>query len=103
VVRAPELTAEAIKAAMIRGDFYASTGVELDDYQASLKQITIKMKENRFQAKYRTQFIGKNGCLLQGSTANPAVYSIKRDEGYVRARITDSIGKMAWTQPFFVH
>jgi len=102
-VRAPELTAEAIKSAIERGDFYASTGVELDDYQASNNQVTIKIEENRFRTKYRTQFIGKNGHLLQENTSNPATYIVKGDEGYVRARITDSNGKMAWTQPVFVH
>jgi hypothetical protein len=102
VVRAPELTAEAIKSAIKRGDFYASTGVELEDYHASTKQITIKMEEGRFQTKYRTQFIGKNGRVLRETTANPAIYDVKGDEGYVRARITDSNGKMAWTQPVFV-
>ena len=101
-MRAPELTAEAIKDAIQRGDFYASTGVELKDYQASPKQITIKMEENQFQTKYRTQFVGKNGRLLQDSTANPATYIVKGDEGYVRARVIDSNGKMAWTQPVFV-
>lgn len=102
VVRAPALTSDAIKSAITQGDFYASTGVELDDYQASPKQVMIKMKENRFQTKYHTQFIGRTGRLLQDSTANPAIYSIKGDEGYVRVRIIDSNGKMAWTQPVFV-
>jgi hypothetical protein len=102
VVRAPELTSEAIKSAIHRGDFYASTGVELADYQASLKQVTIKMEENRSQTKYRTQFIGKNGRILQETAGDSAIYSIKGDEGYVRARITNSNGKMAWTQPVFV-
>lgn len=104
MVRAPELTAEAIKAAITQGDFYASTGVELDDYRASPIQITIKIAEDRrFQTKYRTQFVGKNGRVLQDGTANPAIYDVKGDEGYVRARITDSNGKMAWTQPVFVN
>ena len=102
VVRAPDLTAEAIKSALEGGDFYASTGVELDDCQASPKQVTIKLKENRFPTKYRTQFIGKNGRLLQESAANPAIYDVKGVEGYVRGRVTDSNGKMAWTQPVFL-
>jgi hypothetical protein len=103
-VRAAGLTAEAIKTAIQRGDFYASTGVELADYQASRERITVKLRTDKNPgARYRTQFIGKNGQVLQDSTANPAVYSIKGDESYVRARITDSNGKMAWTQPVFVH
>ena len=30
-----------------------------------------------------------------------AAYEIKGNEGYVRARITDSAGARAWTQPIF--
>lgn len=30
------------------------------------------------------------GRVLQYGTANPAVYSIQGDEGYMRAKITDS-------------
>lgn len=37
--------------------------------------------------KYRTQFIGKGGRLLQDGRAGPAVYTLKDNEGYMRARI----------------
>jgi hypothetical protein len=33
--------------------------------------------------------------------ANPAVYRFRGDETYVRARIRDSKGQTAWTQPVF--
>ena len=102
VVRAPELTAEAIKSAIQRGDFYASTGVKLEDYQANHQGITVKINQQRVTVRYRTQFVGKGGRILQDSAGNPATYSIHGDEGYVRVRITDSNGKMAWTQPVFV-
>jgi hypothetical protein len=104
VVRAAHLNSDEITDAIAKGDFYASTGAELKDYKVEGKEIIIQIRtHNAFMTKYRTQFIGKNGRVLQDNTANPAVYSIKGDEGYVRARITDSNGKMAWTQPVFVH
>jgi predicted metal-dependent phosphoesterase TrpH len=102
MVRAPRLTAEAIVDAMERGDFYASTGVELAEYQAGEKAVTIAIKETRRTAKYRVQFIGRGGRVLKETYDNPAVYAIRGDEGYVRARITDSNGLTAWTQPMFV-
>lgn len=103
MVHAPELTADAIKSAIERGDFYASTGVSLEDYVANAKEIVIKINATRSGARYKTQFTGRNGKLLQESAGVSATYLIKGDEGYVRARITDSNGKMAWTQPVFVH
>ena len=97
-VRAAELTPQAIIESMKRGDFYASTGVELSDYKADAGKVTVTVKEER-SSKYRVQFIGKNGKVLAESTANPAVYTFKGTEAYVRAKIFESNGKIAWTQP----
>ena len=97
-VRATELTQKAIVDALRRGDFYASTGVELSDYQASPRQIVLTIKELP-SSKYRIQFIGRGGRILNEVLSSPATYVIKGDEGYVRARIFESNGKMAWTQP----
>jgi hypothetical protein len=58
VVRAPRLTADAILAAMARGDFYASTGVELTDIQATPRRVAVAIKEQSY-ARYTVQFIGK--------------------------------------------
>ena len=103
VVRARHLTADEIMQAIDKGDFYASTGVELRDYKVEGKKITVEIRgQDRYLMKYRTQFIGKDGKVLQDGTANPAIYLIEGNEGYVRARITGSTGRMAWTQPVFV-
>jgi hypothetical protein len=102
VVRAERLTVDNILRAIDKGDFYASTGVRLKDYTVEGQRITIRIdSDDRYQTRYRTLFIGKNGRMLQDSTTNPAVYSIQGNEGYVRARITDSNGNRAWTQPVF--
>ena len=97
-VRSDRLAPEAILAAMERGDFYASTGVELTDYQMSDTTMTITIREET-SSKYRIQFIGRGGRVLREAIASPAVYRFRGDEGYVRARILESNGKMAWTQP----
>lgn len=100
-VRAAELTAAAIIDGLKKGEFYASTGVELSDYQANNKQVVITIKEER-SSKYRVQFIGSGGRVLSEAVASPATYTIKGNEGYVRAKIFESNGKMAWTQPVMV-
>ncbi len=101
VVRTTSLSSQAILAAMESGEFYASTGVELNDYQANEKSITITIKEER-TSKYRVQFIGNGGRVLSEAVKSPAMYTIKGNEGYVRAKITESNGKMAWTQPVMI-
>lgn len=98
VVRAARLSTEAILEALERGDFYASTGVELTDYQASDKEIRITIKQEG-SSKYRVQFIGDGGHLLREVITNPAVYQFRGDETYVRAKVLESNGKVAWTQP----
>jgi hypothetical protein len=97
-VRAPRLESRAILDALERGDFYASTGVELQDYQVTADAMTITVKQETW-AKYRIQFIGKAGRLLHEAASSPATYTFKGGEGYVRARILESNGWMAWTQP----
>ncbi|MPY88367.1 MAG: hypothetical protein GEU99_10615 [Luteitalea sp.] len=101
VVRAPRLEARALVDALDRGDFYASTGVELADYQATPEQIAISVKE-RGEAKYRIQFIGRGGRLLREATELNATYEIRGDEGYVRAKVIESNGGVAWCQPVLV-
>lgn len=98
VVRAEKLSAPAIMQAMERGDFYASTGVELEDYAVDENGITIQIKPEQV-THYRVQFIGKNGAILSEAITNPATYQFAGDEMYVRGKIIDSNGKVAWTQP----
>ena len=98
VVRAASLSPRVILDALERGDFYASTGVELTDYQVTTTAMTVTVKERSFD-KYRIQFIGRDGVLLQEALTSPAIYTFRGNEGYVRARVLDSNGGIAWCQP----
>jgi hypothetical protein len=98
VVRAAELTARAVLGAMERGEFYASTGVELDDYAVTTSAMTVTVKKQIFE-KYRIQFIGKSGTVVHEALYSPATYTFRGTEGYVRARVLDSNGHVAWCQP----
>ena len=100
VVRAEKLDTAAILDALRRGDFYASTGVELIDYAVSNRTMTVSIKEKNL-ARYRTAFIGERGRILYETKANPATFTIPKNERYVRAKVFDSNGKIAWCQPYF--
>jgi hypothetical protein len=97
VVRAARLAPDDLLDAMGRGDFYASTGVEIRDYSADARQISVAVVEKPDE-KYRIQFVGPGG-VLQDQTGAAAVYRIRGNEGYVRARVIDSNGRTAWMQP----
>jgi hypothetical protein len=98
MVRADTLTEEAVLAALRRGDFYASTGISLRDYRVEARAISIQIVPFRDRT-YLTEFIGEAGKLLARAYGTTARYPMTGAERYVRARITDSAGRRAWTQP----
>ena len=102
VIRAPRLEARALLEALEKGDFYASTGVELVDYNVTPKAMTVTVKPNG-AAKYRVQFIGQGGRVLEEGLTSTATYTFTGKEGYVRAKVIESNGALAWTQPAVVN
>ena len=101
-IRAPALDPASLMEALEAGAFYASTGVELADVVVAGGRMEVHI-ENRGDFKYTTEFIGAGGVVLAETTGNPAVYDVDSDVGYVRAKVTDSMGWVAWTQPLFVN
>jgi len=99
MVRAAGLDAGSIMQAMANGDFYASTGVTLQDYAVSPNGISITVANNP-GAPATIDFIGHNGQLLQRTINNSATYSFTGHEQYVRVKIINDEGS-AWTQPTF--
>jgi hypothetical protein len=97
-VRAQALEPRMITEALDRGDFYASTGVELTDYTVDATRMELKIRATAW-SKYRVQFIGAAGRLLAEVADSTATYTFKGDEGYVRAKVLESNGLVAWTQP----
>lgn len=97
-VRADTLSPAAIIGALRRGDFYASTGVTLRDLQISSNEYRLEIAPQG-DRRYLTEFIGRDGKVLAQSTTLRPSYRITGGEGYVRARISDSSGRMAWAQP----
>jgi hypothetical protein len=100
MVKAPELSTRSVLEALERGDFYASTGVELGDLGRLDNGLRIGISEQR-HVRYTTEFIGAGGKLLSRTSDNPAEYRLKPGEPYVRARVSDSNGWRAWVQPVF--
>jgi len=95
-----EKNAASILGAIRRGDFYASTGVELAEYAVNAKSIAVTVKEKNL-ARYVVQFIGANGNVLQETKGAAATFALDGSEPYVRAKVIDSNGRMAFCQPVF--
>lgn len=113
MVRASELTPDAIVAAMNRGDFYASSGVVLRDFAHDARRYRVSI-EPEAGVSYTTRFVGAraqgDAAVLFETTANPAEYRLRGDELYVRAVVTSSKPhpnpylagdfEQAWLQPY---
>ena len=101
MVRATELTPEAIVSAIEKGDFYGSVGIVLKDVAITDKDYTLEIEPSD-DVRFTTLFIGKGGTVLKEEYGLKAAYRFKGDEGYVRAKVVSSTGDFAITQPIFV-
>lgn len=97
-VRSPRLEGRALVEALERGEFYSSTGVELRAVEATKSGLSVAVREEPLSG-YRIQFIGRQGRVLSEATTPTASYTFRGDEGYVRAKVIESNGKLAWVQP----
>ena len=112
-VRSAELSPKAIIKAMENGDFYASTGVELEDLNFNGKKLSVKIKKEE-GVNYEIRFIGvkqnsMNSEILKKSNGTFASFEIPEDVLFVRAKIISDKSKenpykegdteVAWTQP----
>ena len=57
---------------------------------------------SRAYSHYRIQFIGQQGHISKEVPGTDATYTIRGDERYVRAKVIESNGHVAWTQPVMV-
>ncbi len=116
-VRAASLACDDLIRAMLRGDFYASSGVELTDIGTRDDSYFVDIATEP-GVTYTTTFIGTRrdaierdemGVVLLKSTSNPATYVFRGDELFVRAKVTSSLAhpnpyaegdrECAWGQP----
>ena len=114
MVRATELTADALVTAIENGDFYASSGVVLDHVQSDGQSMRIDIAAVG-DGKYITEFIGtrrgsdKVGEVLARVHGERAQYNFRGDELFVRATVTSTVladnpvfkdqVRQAWVQP----
>lgn len=117
MVRATELTAGALISAMEKGDFYSTTGVELQEVQFTNRKLRIAIKATP-GVEYTIQFWGagksknnneKVGVILKEVKGNSGTYKLRKKNLYVRAKIISTKLKenpfatgdveTAWTQP----
>lgn len=98
---------KAIREAIERGDFYASTGVTFSVVETSTKRIRLEVVSGGSEVDYVV--VGAGGRILHRHRGrsldfdpSPALASARPGErSYVRVRAEGSGGDRAWTQPVF--
>lgn len=113
MVRADSLTPSAIVHAMEQGDFYATTGVILEDVSFTDNTLWVKVKP-QVDVTYDIQFIGvktseEKPDMITSVQGTEARFNVTEDYRFVRARIVSDKPKpnpfqegdveVAWTQP----
>lgn len=113
MVLADSLTPASLISAMEAGDFYATTGVILDEVKIANDALTVKVKEEA-GVKYEIQFIGATAQdlttqILKRVSGTEASIELPDSYVFVRAKIIsdkvkenpflDGDVETAWTQP----
>jgi hypothetical protein len=112
-VRAPALTGDAVTAALLAGDFYASSGVVLEDVVREPGRLSLRVAAEA-GVTYKIRFIGTRkvgepGEVFSEAEGPSASYALKPGDLYVRATVVSSRPhpngydpkdfESAWTQP----
>jgi hypothetical protein len=96
------LDAEEIRAALVRGDFYASSGVLIERAEVASGALTIDVAAAS-PGPHAFKFIGTGGQVLGRGQGRSARFDLaKAPSGYLRAVIEDGQGREAWVQPIRV-
>ncbi|MCZ6803233.1 MAG: hypothetical protein O7D86_04675, partial [Proteobacteria bacterium] len=126
MVHSSKLDADEIVKAMMKGDFYSSSGVflktndrhadayiiEVDDKKTEEELSQDYIKGNQIEKRtegYKIEFIGPNGEILKSIKTTKGNYRIKKSDIYVRAKVTYTRMNQdggyeefyAWGQPIF--
>lgn len=92
----------AIRDALARGDFYASTGVFLEHVAFADGVFEIRVAEGGHEP-HTIDFIADDGVTVQSTSGPSARFdSTAGGHTYVRAVVTDRDNRQAWVQPVFL-
>lgn len=105
VVKAEELTHEAIINAILCGSYYSSMGPEIYDWGIKNNIAYVECSPVS-----RVNFIAGNVVNAGGSvlsetktdTITKAEFSLRGNETYIRVECVDRYGKIAWSNPIFL-
>ena len=105
VVKSDRLDREEILRNMLKGNYYSSSGVAIEDWGIKDGVAYVKCEN-----VYRIDFVAGNcvndGISLMSKTRSNELtygeYKLKGHEKYVRVKCSDIYGRTAWTNPIYL-
>jgi len=94
-VKVPEISAAALRGALLGGAFYASTGAS-GDFSAVGQTITVRLED-----RGHIRFVDSRGIVRSQVDGTESRYAVHGDEQFVRVEASSPAG-MAWSQPFWL-
>ncbi len=101
MVKAKELSHAALIDALLKGDFYSSTGAEIKALSVTGNEVHLKCspcRTLRLRTKYRR---GEVRYAKEGEWLTEAVFSVCPDDEYIRIELENPQGKRAFTNAIF--
>lgn len=94
-VKVAEVSADALRAALLAGAFYATTGLSAE-LAVEGRRIVV-----RVDGPARIRFVGRGGEVLAEEGGTTAAYAPSGAEGYVRVEASSG-GRAWWSQPLWI-
>lgn len=101
MIRAEELSVEAVRDALVRGRYYASTGPELRDLTVSENFMEVTTSPVVSIAMVSMPERGARRRAATGETITCARFALPKAR-YCRIEATDTAGRTAWSNPFLL-
>lgn len=101
MVKAKELSHDAIIDALLKGDFYSSTGAEINELYIDGNEVHIKCtpcRTLRLRTKYRRSEVR---YAKENEVITEAVFSVWPEDEYIRIELENQSGKRAFTNAIF--
>jgi len=101
MVKAQELTREAILGAIREGLFYSSWGPAIHDIALEDGVLSVRCSPVREISFIAQRWAGESNFAMQGPTIEGASYTLRGHEDFVRVECRDTEGRCAWSNPLF--
>ena len=103
MVKAEELTQDAIVSAIMNGSYYSTSGPEIYDWELNENQVNVRCSNVERINLIADGFVGAGITVIaeNGKMINACSIPIQGTEHYVRLECIDEKGRTAWTNPIF--